>query len=186
MRDIDPELMAAYNSGLIRPVLMVMLTFKSASKYIWSGAGPLVWNGNTYTGVGSLGQIDTITEGLGEPHADGTTVQLSGIDPTLLGECLTDIEIGAPAEIRVGLLDGNGNLLGTPYLRFRGQVDSPAFKPGVDELTVALHLESRMVNLNRASYRRYTAEDQNARYPTETAFKWVPVLQDIALQWNPR
>jgi hypothetical protein len=91
-RNLDPTFSAALSSGLICPVIMVMLTFKSQTMYIWSGVGTLVYGGNSYIGVGSLGKIGDITEGV-TVQAHGTVVKLSGIDKTLFAECLTDIQL---------------------------------------------------------------------------------------------
>ena len=52
-------------------------------------------------------------------------------------------------------------------------------------MTIALKLENRLVNLQRANMRRYTAADQNLYYPGDTAFNWVEILNDQALKWAP-
>jgi hypothetical protein len=162
---------------------MMMLTFRSATKYIWSGPGDLVWDAQTFTGVGSLGSIGTITEGT-EINADGTTVTLSGIDPVLLAECLTDIQPGAPASIWLGFVTPARVLIGTPYLQFNGCVDVPTVVPGTDTISITLSLESRLLDMGRASCRRYTSADQRLYYPTDSAFGWVEMLNDVALIWG--
>jgi len=154
-RNLNPTYASGLAAGTIMPIRLVMLTFKSAVKYVWSGVGPLSWNGNTFVGVGSLGQVGAITESTGV-EANGTTVSLSGIDIALLSECLTDIQLGAPARIWRGLW-GSAGLYGTPYQVFRGYVDKPAFDISGETLAITLSLESRIGNMNRASYRRYTA-----------------------------
>src|SRR5450631_2441135 len=116
-RELNTTYAAGLSDGVIMPIRLVMLTFKTAVKYVWSGVGPLVWNGKTFVGVGSLGQVGAITEGTGV-EAHGTTVSLPGIDPVLLSECLTDIQLGAPARIWRGLWQ-NGGLYGVPYQTFR-------------------------------------------------------------------
>lgn len=179
-RDLDATYAGGLSAGVIMPVRLVMLTFASAVRYVWSGVGTLVWNGNSFAGVGSLGQVGSITEATGV-EANGTTVSLSGIDPALLAECLTDIQIGAPARIWRGLWQ-NGALLGTPYQTFRGYVDKPAFNISAETLAISLSLESRIVNLGRASYRRYTAADQHLQYPNDCGFNWIEQIQDIALK----
>jgi hypothetical protein len=179
-RDLDVTYAAGLAAGTIMPIRLVMLTFKTATKYVWSGVGSLVWNGNTFVGVGSLGQVGTIIESTGV-EANGTTVSLSGIDPSLLAECLSDIQLGAPARIWRGLWK-DGAIYGTPYQVFRGYVDKPAFDISAETLAISLSLESRIVNLSRASYRRYTAADQHLQYPADKGFNWIEEIQDIALK----
>lgn len=167
----------------IRPAILAAITFKSMTSYIWSGVGSLVFGGNTYLGVGSLGKIDRIQEGV-DVHAYGTTVMLSGIDPTLLAESLGDIQLGAPAKISLALLDASGNVLNV-YGTFSGVVDKPVISPGLKEVSISLSLETKLSNLSRASNRRYTAGDQNLYFPGDTFFNFVEPLNDQALKWTP-
>jgi len=161
---------------------MAMLTFKTQTTYVWSGVGTLVWNGYNFLGVGSLGKIGTITEGV-DVKADGMTLELSGIDPIYRAECLTDIKIGAPAKVWFGNTF-NGALVGTPYLVFSGTVDKPTFHIGADSDTIVLALENRMIDLARATMRRYTHADQHLYYPDDTAFLHVEQLNDLVINWG--
>ena len=54
----------------------------------------------------------------------------------------------------------------------------------METLEIALKLESRLSNLQRASMRRYTAADQSLYYPTDSGFSWVEQLNDQALRWS--
>jgi hypothetical protein len=176
-------MLASLTSSAIRPGFLASLTFHTGAQYVWSGAGNLVYNGNTYRGVGSLGRIGTIDEGT-DVRAAGTTVTLSAIDPALLSECLSDIQLGAPAAIYFALFDTNLALIGTPYPLFVGTVDQPVIQIGPTEMTISLKLENKLVNLQRANMRRYTAADQRRYYPNDTAFNWVELLNDMALKWS--
>jgi hypothetical protein len=166
----------------IRPALLAEIHFRSEVSYIWSGVGNLVYAGNTYLGVGTLGRVSRIGAGV-EVAAGGVTVALSGIDSNLFSESMTDIQLGAPARISFALFDPAGNVLGT-YPAFVGLVDKPIVTPGLQEITIALGLETRLTNLQRANARRYTATDQQLYYPDDSAFQWVEQLNDQALKWG--
>lgn len=182
MRVLDPLMLAALQASVVVPAFLVSLQFKSGPQYIWSGVGPLVYNSNTYLGVGSLGGVGTISEGT-EVQADGTALTLSGIDPALYSACLTDIQLGAPAQVWFACMS-NGQIIGTPYLLFSGQVDKPHITTGANTITISLALENRLANLQRASARLWTAADQNMEYPTDSAFNFVEILNDMALRWG--
>jgi len=77
-RSLDTSLAAALSNANIQPVILAALTFVSGVVYVWSGVGDLVWNDNTYLGVGALGNISAIHEGT-SVQADGMTVTLSGL-----------------------------------------------------------------------------------------------------------
>ena len=182
-RDISAGMLTPLISNYVRPMFMAMLTFRSQTVYVWSGLGSLSYGGDTYLGIGSLGKIGDITEGT-DVKAYGTTVTLSGIDPVLFGESMTDVQPGLPAIIYFALVDGNGNIYGTPYPIFSGTIDKPTAQIAPDTLTITLALETRLSNLQRAGQRRYTAADQNIYYPDDSAFDWVEILNDQALIWG--
>jgi len=182
-RDLSSPMITAIESNYIRPALLAKLTFKTGIEYVWSGAGTLSFGGNNYRGVGSLGSIGAISEGT-EVRADGTTLMLSGIDPAILGECLNEVQLGAPATIYFALLDQSNAIVGTPYPLFDGVVDAPAVTVAPDTVSISLALENRMTNLQRPTNRRYTAADQHLQYPNDTGFNWVEILNDIALRWG--
>jgi hypothetical protein len=182
-RNLDPTLEAAISAGLIFPVRLVSLQFRSETVYVWSGPGPLTWGGQTFQGVGSLGTIGPLTEGV-EINAEGTSVTLSGIDPVLLAESLTDIQQGATANIWFGLVDASLNVIGTPYLQWSGAIDTPSVTPGVDTISITLNLESRLIDHARPNMRRYTSADQRLYFPTDSSMGWVEQLSDVSLRWG--
>jgi hypothetical protein len=182
-RDISIGMNTALLTNYIRPAFLLVISFRSQTIHCWSGVGNLVYGGNTYIGVGDLGRIDAITEG-SDVEAYGTSVTLSGIDPVLLAECLTDIQLGAPATIYFALIDGNGSILGTPYPLFVGTVDQPTMQIGTKTVSISLALENKLANLLRANQRRYTNADQQIYYPGDTGLSMVEELNDQALLWN--
>jgi hypothetical protein len=139
------------------------------------------------------GQVSTslfgnnVTDSLGiaNPAMAVYYTSASGVIPpaTLVQEALRDVRMGAPAKIWFGLM-ANGALIGTPYLVFSGTVDKPNVQIDEKTASITLALENRLVNLQRANQRRYTAADQKLAYPTDMAFNWVESLNDIALRWG--
>jgi hypothetical protein len=181
-RDLDSLLQSAITSGLIQPAFFCVLTFRSATRYVWSGVGEIVVDAQTYVGVGSLGKIGSVVEGI-EVKADGTTLTLSGIDPVLLNESLEDIQPGLPATLAFGNMS-NGVLIGRPYQLFAGTMDVPSVTVGTDTISITLALETTMLDLSRPSMRRYTSADQRLYFPTDCGFSWVEPLNDQALGWG--
>jgi hypothetical protein len=181
-RNLDSFLAAALPDSLIWPCFLVQLTFRSETVNAWTGIGTLVADGISYLGTGSLGTISAISEA-SDVKADGLTLTLSGIDPALLADSLTDIQIGASAKVYFGLMASASTLIGS-YLVFSGTIDKPQIRTSVESLTISLALENRLVNLSRANQRRYTSADQRIYFPTDMAFNWVEILNDIALLWG--
>jgi hypothetical protein len=184
-RSADATFLAGLASGEIAPVVLAQITFKSQTMYAWTGPNSIVWNGNTYLGVGKLGTISDINEGT-EIRADGTSVSLNGIDNDILSECLEDVQLGAPAKLWFGnFVPGTQVFIGEPYLYFSGLVDQPTVTPGLETSTITIALENQMINHARASQWRYTAPDQHALgYPDDTSMNSVERNNDSVWYWG--
>ena len=183
-RLLDSGMSAGLTAKTVAPAVLAMLTFKTGVRYVHSGIGDLLWGSNTYQGIGSLGKLGVISEGT-DVKADGTSLQLSGIDPTLLSESMADVKVGAPAKVWLALFDRvTGAMLGAPYPMFVGMVDAPQILVGGDTVTISLPLESRLSNLQRPRMQRYTAADQRRKYPTDSGFNWVESLNSQSMRWG--
>lgn len=182
-RNLDATLAADMASASWAPVILASLAFRSKTEYVWSGRGTLAWNGNSFTGVGSLGKIGAIGAGAADVAEDTTSVELSGIDADLLGESMTDCTPRGAVSIWLGSWLGAG-LHGTPYLLFQGYMGQPTATPDIENFIISLQLQTSLAQLNRASCRRYTAADQRLYYPDDTAFNWVEIQNDLAERWG--
>lgn len=178
MRVLPADFLAAIASGNVTNAVLADLTFVSGTEHVWTGIGPIGYGSNTYRGVGSLAGLGSITESTAVA-AVGTSVSLSGIDPAILGECLADIQLGAPAVIWFAAIVGG---VPVPYKAFQGVVDQPEVDIATDTVSITLKLETRMVYIQKPSARRYTTEDQHLDYPDDCGFSRVPCMNDIALK----
>ena len=59
-RTLTAPFLAATQATLLRPALFIEAHFTSGALYVWSGFGSLTWNGQTWTGIGTLGSVSTI------------------------------------------------------------------------------------------------------------------------------
>jgi hypothetical protein len=180
-RNLPALMITAATSNALALCWLLDVQLASGTAHVWTSIGSLNWNGNTYQGVGSFGAVGDISES-SDVKAPGTVVQLSGIDPTLLPDCLTDIQQGAPATVWLGLFSA-GAIVAT-YPAFAGTVDKAPIGMGVETATIQLNLETRMTNLQRATNRRYTMADQRLYYSGDIGFSWVEIQNDIALLWG--
>ena len=87
-RGIDPTVLALMATGNLRMGTLVSIETLSGMVYAWTGYGTVVYNGNTYLGLGSLTNISAITEA-NSVISQGVTLTLNGVDPTNISEALT-------------------------------------------------------------------------------------------------
>lgn len=101
----------------------------------------------------------------------------------LINQAIADISLGAPANVYFGLMS-SGQLIGTPYRVFAGQIDQPDIKVNAGTASITIALENKLSNLLRPTGRRYTSADQHLQYPDDIGFNWVEILNDVALRWG--
>lgn len=186
-RNVDPTMMAALAHAHLSLAIFAEFTLRVGVQRAWTGVGPYVWSGKTFLGVGTLGKIGDVSDS-GDSKAEGTTVELSGLDAEWLADVQSELRQGAPARLWLATMTPTLELIGTPYLYFRGMLDSadvnitPPTPDGDGTSSIVLSLETPFINHARPNARRYTSADQRANgYPDDTFFDWVEQLNDLAL-----
>lgn len=182
-RDLDPATQAAAEQPTVWPVLFVQMDFASQTSRVWSGVGPIDWDGHTWQGMGELGEITGIEE-TATVRAAGIGFRLSGLGPSLLEKAM----IGKseyrrrPVKVWLGFSDATGVPLAPPTLVWSGQMDVMTITAG-ETLTIDLTAENDLIDLERPRTRRYTPEDQKEIYPDDLGFDYVAALQDMQIKW---
>jgi len=84
-------------------VLLVEIETDSLPIRAWTGSGDLVFEGNTFSGVGQFGSVSEIEETT-EIAARGMQFGLSGIPSSLLSSALQDMRQGRTAKLWMGIV----------------------------------------------------------------------------------
>jgi hypothetical protein len=182
-RDLDPAIDALIDEERVLPVLLFVGEFRTGTARFWSGIGDLVWGGNTFTGVGSLGGISPISE-TADVQAEGLQVSLSAMSSDVVALILAASEHERRGEVYLGLLDNAGQLVGDPYQVFSGLLDVPAMEDAGSESVITISYESRLIDLERPRERRYTHDDQRIEFPTDRGFEYAASLLDKSVTWG--
>lgn len=185
----------ALSARVVRCALLAQLELANESLYLWTGIGPMTWNSLTFTGIGSLGKISPISEG-STVEARGITLTLDGLSANNIDEILNDVRILGDAQVWLALYDENFSLIPDPILSFKGLLDRPSLTDGGSTCSCAITAENVLVDLNRACYRRFTADDQQLDLAdtlktlglpastVDTGFRFVPGVQERITFWG--
>ena len=184
-RVMSTAMLAALTSPEIYPAIFVEANFETGPVYLWSGFGSIVWGGNTWTGIGSMGSISTISEGTAV-EARGVVLKLSGIDPVLLPAVLGEFLLGAPAIAYLGLFSPGTptSLIANPIVIFSGRMDQPALEIGGQTASIAIACEGLLVEMNTAVDRRYTPDDQQRDWPGDLGMNFVYGIQELNIYFG--
>jgi hypothetical protein len=176
-RTLSAAVETASRADTVFPAFLAAVETSSGFLRMWTGYGDLAWGGNTYTGAGDLLGVSPIQE-TDDLAATGLRFSLSGVPASLISVAINNARQGLSAKLWLACLDASGAVIGDPILMFSGLTDVPEIEEGGETCTLTMTAESRLIDLDRARVRRYTAEDQKAVHPTDKGFDYVPSLQD--------
>jgi len=190
---------------VVRPIILVEMLFDSGAVRLWNGLTDLIYDGDTYTGAGTLLSISTV-EDTADISARGITISLSGISASIMSLALDEKYQNRTANVYFGII-GVPDLLLTQAGEYIVDIDLinydvsssdrneyiPIFTGLMDQMTIAdagetlnigLTVESRMIDLERPRVWRYTSEDQKRVYPNDKGFDYVNDLQTKTILWG--
>ena len=171
-------------SSGVKPIALVKLAFDSGDMLVWSGRGDLAWTGDTYTGIGDLGRISAVEEGV-EQKASGISFELSGIPAATISVALGEDVQGRTARIWLGFLDPAYRLIAAPVLVFGGRLDTMDVKLG-ETGGVSVTAESRLIDWERPRERLYTDAGQKERFANDEGFAFVNEAVEKEIVWGAR
>lgn len=180
---MSSPMLAALTASALRPAIFVEATFATETLRMWSGVGSVSWNGHTWTGVGSFGGISIIEEGA-TVEARGITLTLSGIDSEVLADALQEIRIGLPVTVYLALYDASFVLIADPLTSWSGRIDQPTIDVSGLAASISINCESKLLDLNVPSDRRYTLEDSQIDAPGDLGFQFVQSIQECTIFWG--
>lgn len=183
-RGLSANNLTAATALHVRPLMFVELRFNGGTRRIHNGVGTYTWGGNTWTGIGALGQVGPIEEGVDlSPYA--VQMALNAFpEAALLTELKHEQIYNRPASLYVGLLDENGQLVADPQERWGGGMDHVTVHMGGDD-RIELLCESELKFLDRANGSLFTDEDQQRRYPGDVFFEFLDQVVDDKIPWSP-
>ena len=181
-RNLTTGMLSALTSPGFSPAFFVSLTFSTGTAYLWSGVGTISWNGQSWLGLGSLLSVGLSEDG-STIEARGMSITLSGIDSTLLSDCLNDIQLGLPATIWLAAMSG-GAPVANPFILWSGAMDRPTVEISADTAKITLNLENLLVSMNVPVDRRYTQVDQQELYPGDDGLNFAQSIQECTIFWG--
>lgn len=184
-RSLSAQMQAVATADVVRPFLLIDLDFDAPTGTVrlWTGHGDITFNSNTYAGAGDVLSIDKFSESI-DLEESGITLNLTGLNPTIV-EYARDKEYqGRTATVRFGALDGSGNIISDPIIVFQGFMDTMSITDAGESANISLTIESKMIALDRVKVRRYTPEDLKLDYPSDKGLDFVPSMQETEITWG--
>ena len=134
------------------------------------------WGSRTWHGVGTLGGIGELVEGL-EARSYNMSLSLAGVPGDFRGYLLNQKFKNRTLRAYYGTVDENLKLTAPPLLKWQGRVDTQSIEISGGQFTVALEATSDLVDYSRAKNLFYDAPTQARTHPTDRGFEYVASLQ---------
>lgn len=205
-RDIPVGFSDAVEAPTVDVFFAIELFFDTSTLRFWSGLGEVELNEKKYVGSGQMIQISSVDETL-DVSAKGATLTLSGLPSDLLSLAIREPYQGRKCKIYFGIKDNASQFLqqeNDDYILtetgayidtsippvnvmaeiFSGYIDQMNIDEGAESSSIAVYVESRLIDLQRSRERRYTSESQKSRFPNDRGFEFVEDLQAKKFQWG--
>jgi hypothetical protein len=182
MRDLTVSIVNALAGGNLPLLALVQLDFVSGTVRLCNAGYDFDWDGETWTGLGSLGKIGAIQESQ-ELQMYGVTLELSGLPPEIVALAMGEEYQGRSAIIWLAPLDEGLQIIANPVIVFQGRMDTMQISMGQSSV-IRLAVESRLVDWERPRIRRFNHEDQAAVYPDDKGFEYTAQMVEKELVWG--
>lgn len=167
------------------PIWFVFMDFESGPIYAWTGIGPISWNGQTWQGVGDIGQISGLNEAT-DSQATGPTFSLNGAPSSTVSLVFADNYNGRTVKAWLGMRDTNTDAItADPYPVFVGRMDMVEItRDDGATCDIAVHAESKNYAPNQADDRRWNDGDQQIDFPGDTGFAYLSSVGQRSILWG--
>ena len=167
-------------------VTFAKLEFPSGTIYVHNSLGTYTWDSQDWLGVGDLGSISQVEEGIDvSPYA--ITLTLSGLDATISGAALTEDYFMHPVTVYMGVLDADDALIADPTQIWAGFMDQMNVSLGADGGdAIQLIAESELSRFDVSRNLMYTNAAQQERYSGDLFFSHIHKVQGAKFNWGAR
>jgi len=183
-RGFSTAVNTALQAQNVNLVIFAKLEFPSGTLYVHNGLGTYTWDSQNWLGVGDLGSISKVEEGVDvSPYA--ITLTLSGLDATISGAALTEDYFMHPVTVYLGVLDSDDTLIDTPIQVWAGFMDQMNLTVGADGGdAIQLIAESELSRFDKSKNLMYTNANQQQRYSGDLFFSHIHKVEGAKIKWG--
>ena len=183
-RGFSSDVNTALQAQNVNLVMFAKLEFPSGTLYVHNGLGTYNWDSQDWLGVGDLGSISKVEEGVDvSPYA--ITLTLSGLDSTISGAALTEDYFMRPVTVYLGVLDSDDVLIDTPAQIWEGLMDQMNLTVGADGGdAIQLIAESELSRFDKSKNLMYTNANQQQRYAGDLFFSHIHKVEGAKIKWG--
>lgn len=177
-RTIASDLITAFSQDVVNPYIAVEFDLDNSPVRLWTGYGDRTIGVDTYIGAGNLLTISGFDE-VNDLSAKSLTITVSGISSTIISMALQEPYQRRGCTVYLGTTDTSN-----PIEIFSGYINTMSIQDTGETSDITVTIESKLIELEKSSNRRYTEENHATRYSNDTFFSYVTKLQDEQVVWG--
>lgn len=177
------DLLSAMEQPNVTLVLAAEIHFPSGVTRVHTGTGVVIINGQTFLGVGTLGDVGSITE---ENSTSSSTMSmaLSGLDMSLVGETLNEEVIGCSVICYIAVMNEVGAISASNVL-FEGFITDTSLQAGRQN-ALSYVVANVFERWQQGLPDRYTDESQQRLHPGDRFFRYVAQMAERSIYWGSK
>lgn len=177
------DLLSAMEQPNVTLVLAAEIHFPSGVTRVHTGTGVVIINGQTFLGVGTLGDVGSITE---ENSTSSSTMSmaLSGLDMSLVGETLNEEVIGCSVICYIAAMNEAGTISASNVL-FEGFITDTSLQAG-QQNALSYVVANVFERWQQGLPDRYTDESQQRLHPGDRFFRYVAQMAERSIYWGSK
>lgn len=177
------DLLSAMEQPNVALVLAAEIDFPSGITRVHTGTGTVIINGQTFLGVGTLGDVGSVTE---ENSTSSSTMSmaLSGLDMSLVGETLNEEVIGRNVICYLAVMNDQGVVTGANVL-FEGFITDTALQAG-QQNALSYVIANVFERWSQGLPDRYTDESQQRLHSGDRFFRYVAQMAERSIFWGSK
>ena len=169
------------NSGAIEPVYLLYLGFGTPlykTNCSFNLTSSVSGSSQTYTADGFLVGVGNVSETT-EPIKNTFSLQLSGVDQSLVSVILNENIINDTVKIWQGLLNANA-LISDPYLLFEGSINNYSIEDDNNTTIIGLEVTSQWGQFEKENGRTTSDTSQQRHFASDKGFEFSALtIRDI-------
>jgi hypothetical protein len=182
-RTLPVALQTELNAKELKPFYAVEFLFDSGDVRFWTGYGDITANGEEWAGSGMIMAIASSNETT-DLSANGMLFTFSGLDSNFIAVALRENYRGRIAKLYLGALNNLNQPVSNLYQLFAGRMDVMTIQEDGQSATITINVENVLIDLQRPRVRKYTNEEQLARFANDKSLEMVASLQEKDIAWG--
>ena len=166
----------------ISPILLVEIEFSTPIYFTnasFNITSAVSGTSRTYTPSGHFSAITNVSE-TNQPTKNSLTIQLSGVEQSLISVALNENIINDNVYIYRGFLNSSNSLIADPFLLFFGTIDEFRISDTLDKANLILTITSHWGNFGKTSGRTTTDNSQQRFFSDDKGMEFSALtVRDI-------